>query len=162
MYELAKRLVCSIIAVALSTTVTIVEGLLPLNPQWLERVAHLAAHLRAVGAGRAVPDAGTNGEAAHAGSDDAAPPDRHDEVHEDLQRILAAYQQLWDFVQGLKASGLALDDEFMEKVEREWSVSTLLSYLRTADKTLQDGAAEAQSAAARILVPQGPQGGGQA
>ena len=42
MYELAKRLVCSIIAVVLSTTVTIVEGLLPLNPQWLERVAHVA------------------------------------------------------------------------------------------------------------------------
>lgn len=162
MYELAKRLVCSIIAVALSTTVTIVEGLLPLNPQWLERVAHVAAQLRAVGAGRAAPDAGTNGAAAHPSAEAPSESDPPEEVHEDLQRILAAYQQLWDFVQGLKASGLALDDEFMEKVEREWSVSTLLSYLRTADKTLQDGAAEAQSAAARLLVPQGSQGGGEA
>ena len=162
MYELAKRLVCSIIAVALSTTVTIVEGLLPLNPQWLERVSHVAAQLRAIGKGRAGQGAEPDTEGDDAESDPDSPPVHADEVHEDLQRILAAYQQLWDFVQGLKASGLALDDDFMEKVEREWSVSTLLSYLRTADKTLQDGAAEAQAAAARLLVPQGTEGRGNA
>ena len=162
MYELAKRLVCSIIAVVLSTTVTIVEGLLPLNPQWLERVAHVAAQLRAIGRGGATSDVGTNGHVADQGAAPELPSDETGEVHQDLQRILAAYQQLWDFVQGLKANGLALDDEFLEKVEREWSVSTLLSYLRSADKTLQDGASEAQSAAARFLVPLGPKDGGEA
>lgn len=174
MYELAKQIVCSIIAVALGTTVAIVRGLLPLNPQWLERVAHLAAHFKAIGQGQPPPKNGltnghhttTNGHSdnGHAAPSAAAtgPAEKPAAPNEDLKKILVAYQQLWDFVQSLKTKGLALDDEFCETIEREWSVSTLLSYMRSADKTLQDSASEVQASAARHLMPGGQSGEGQA
>lgn len=148
MYELAKRIVCSIIATALSTSVSIVHGLLPLNPQWLERVSVLAAQLRATSRGRIADD------------DDEFEPsfgltalDVGGQL--DVTKVLAAYQQLWDFTQAIKAKGLGLDEDFCDRIEREWSVSTLLTYLRTADKTLQDSAGEAQQAARRYLLPDG-------
>jgi len=169
MYELAKQIVCSIIAVALGTTVAIVRGLLPLNPQWLERVAHLAAHFKAMGRGEPPPKNGlTNG---HRSEPNGHAEDRHGETgpaiesaapNDDLKNILVAYQQLWDFVQSLKSKGLALDDEFCETIEREWSVSTLLAYMRSADKTLQDSASDVQASAARYLMPGGQSGEGQA
>lgn len=145
MYELAKRIACSILAVAQGTTAAIVRGLLPLNPLWVERVAHLAAHFRAIGAGRPPkPDAGV-AEPTAQGPEPA-------DTGGDLRNVLSAYQQLWDFVQLLKVKGISMDAEFCERVEREWSVSILLSYMRSVDRTLQDGAAEAQAAAAQYLV----------
>ena len=49
--EAAKRIFCSIIAVALSMTVAAAQALLPSRPDWVERVEHLAIELRAM-AGR--------------------------------------------------------------------------------------------------------------
>jgi len=34
----------------------------------------------------------------------------------------------------------SLDDRFCERVEREWTVATLLSYMRNADLSLQEKA----------------------
>ena len=145
MYELVKQVVCSIIAVALGTTAAIVRGPLPLNPPWIERVALLAAQFRALSAGRSADP--------RDGATDPAPegPEPTETVA-DLRNVLSADQQLWDFVPALKAAGISMDKELCERVEREWSVSTLLSYIRNVDRTLQNSAAEAQSAAPRYLV----------
>lgn len=149
MYEIAKRIVCAIIAAALSTSVSVVRGLLPLNPQWLERINVVAAQLRATSRGQ-TPYFDDDLD------DEFSPMPVSDDPHLDVTQVLAAYQHLWEFSQLLKAKGLGLDDEFCDKIEREWSVSTLLTYLRTADKTLQDSAGEAQDAASRFLLAGGP------
>ncbi len=47
-YAAAKRMVCNIIAVALSMTVASVEALLPSTPQWVERVDQLAAQMQSI------------------------------------------------------------------------------------------------------------------
>lgn len=149
MYELASQLECATIAAALSTTVAVVRGLLPLNPHWLERVDVLAANLRAV-----------------ASNDESEPPPpelaRETEVdtlaatRDELRKVLSAYELLWEYVQSLKAKGLGFDEDFRTKVEREWSVSTLLSYLVSVEKTIQDTAEGAQVSAARVLRPPQP------
>ena len=47
---------------------------------------------------------------------------------------------------------LMLDAEFCERVEREWSVKTLLSYMLTAERSLKEQAEETQKAAAMLLA----------
>lgn len=150
MYEIAKGIVCAIIAAALSTSVAVVRGLLPLNPQWLERINVVAAQLRATSRGQTL-DLYDDDDM----DDEFSPMAASDGNHLDVTQVLAAYQHLWEFSQLLKAKGLGLDDAFCDKIEREWSVSTLLTYLRTADKTLQDSAGEAQEAASRFLLAGG-------
>lgn len=149
MYEIAKGIVCAIIATALSTSVAIVRGLLPLNPQWLERINIVAAQMRATSRGQTL-DYDDDMD------DEFGSMAAMDDHQLDVTQVLAAYQQLWEFSQMLKAKGLGLDEEFCDKIEREWSVSTLLAYVRTADKTLQDSAGEAQDSASRFLLAGGP------
>lgn len=156
LYELAKQIVCSIIAVALSMTVAAVEGLLPHRPDWLERVEHLAIHLRSIAA-RAAAAASAPEEAADASAGrtaDTTPPvaPQADAAAVDTERLLRAYNQLWQFVHNLRSEGLSLDESFCERVEREWSVTTLLTYMRNADKSLQDHASKALATAADVLA----------
>lgn len=146
MYELASQLVCATIAAALSTTVAVVRGLLPLNPHWLERVDVMAANLRAVASGA---DAETPPPELEA----ETPEETLTATKEELRKVLTAYELLWEYVQSLKTKGLGFDEEFRTKVEREWSVSTLLSYITSVEKTIQDSAEEAQASAARVLRP---------
>lgn len=157
--ETARSIVCGIIAVALSMTVAAVEGLLSHRPDWLERVENLANTLRAVGrdnaeVARRTPSASspavtspTEGEAQPA-SDDLA-------LDIDQNRLLLAYNELWEFVQDIRSDGLSLDDGFCERIEREWSVTTLLTYLRNADKSLQEHASRKLSDAANLLSVDG-------
>jgi hypothetical protein len=147
--ETARKIVCGILAVALAMTVAAVEGLLRHRPDWLERVASLAATLRSVGQNniRANRQPGTPAQPDY---DDL--PDPGDlAIDLDQNRLLLAYNELWEFVQDLRSDGLALDDGFCERIEREWSVSTLLTYLRSADKSLQEHASRKIDAAANIL-----------
>lgn len=154
LYELAKQIVCNIIAVALSMTVAAVEGLLPHRPDWLERVEHLAIRLRAIatrppaaqGTATATADTTPAGGAAAAAASEADP------LQVDTDRLLRAYNQLWQFVHNLRSEGLSLDENFCERVEREWSVTTLLTYMRNADKSLQDHAGKALETAAELLA----------
>jgi len=46
--DLAKAIVCNIIAVALAMSVTAIVALLPGRPDWLERVNELAVRLKAI------------------------------------------------------------------------------------------------------------------
>ena len=152
--ETARKIVCGIIAVALSMTVASVEGLLRHRPDWLERVATLANSLRSVGQNnlRASRPPGEPSEPAY---DDL--PDPGDlAIDLDQNRLLLAYNELWEFVQDLRSDGLALDDGFCERIEREWSVTTLLTYLRSADKSLQEHASRKLDAAAGILEGSAP------
>lgn len=150
-YELAKQIVCSIIAVALSMTVAAVEGLLPHRPDWVERVEHLAIRLRGVAARGATP-----GDPRPADQPFEEMPsglaERPETVRDDAERMLRAYNQLWQFVHNLRSEGLSLDENFCERVEREWSVTTLLTYMRNADKSLQDHAAKALETASEALA----------
>jgi hypothetical protein len=156
LYDLAKQIVCSIIAVALSMTVAAVEGLLPHRPDWLERVEHLAIRLRAV-ASRSTATAG-DASPGPPGRDDAAAnaADEGEALQVDADRLLRAYNQLWQFVHNLRSEGLSLDESFCERVEREWSVTTLLTYMRNADKSLQDHAGKALETASDVLAASRP------
>ncbi|MPY71387.1 MAG: hypothetical protein GEU92_15030 [Alphaproteobacteria bacterium] len=142
LYELARQIVCSIIAVALSMTVAAVESLLPHRPDWLERVEHLAFRLKTVRSGDHKPQPAPE-------TDEAA--DREPEL--DPERLLRAYGELWQFVHALRSEGLSLDEGFCERVEREWSVSTLLTYMRNADRSLQEHASKALDTAALMFLP---------
>jgi hypothetical protein len=58
---------------------------------------------------------------------------------------------LLEFTQYVKLRGLMLDPEFCERVEREWTVKTLLSYMISAEKSLKEQASEAHEQAAALL-----------
>lgn len=150
LYDLAKQIVCSVIAVALSMTVSAVESLLQHRPDWLERVEHLAIQLKAIRSPNRSLETATGhqvsaGEAPERISEDEAPLD--------AERLLRAYGELWQFVHALRSEGLSLDDRFCERVEREWSVATLLTYMRNADRSLQEHASRALDSAALMFTP---------
>ena len=158
--ETAKKIICSVIAVALAMSVAAVEALLPNKPEWLERVNELSIQLRIVASGgqaaagpkRAAAPTVNPSEPAPAQEADIA-EDRAGTIPEiDPDRLLLAYNQLWQFVHGVRSDGLALDDKFCERVEREWTVSTLLSYVRNADKSLQEKAGASMESASTFLA----------
>tara|TARA_R110000787_G_scaffold35147_5_gene90568 strand:+ start:384 stop:890 length:507 start_codon:yes stop_codon:yes gene_type:complete len=161
--ETARSIVCGIIAVALSMTVAAVEGLLSHRPDWLERVENLANTLRAVGRENAQAAAGaarraptSSSPAASSPADDQSLPAPDDLALDiDQNRLLLAYNELWEFVQDIRSDGLSLDEGFCERIEREWSVTTLLTYLRNADKSLQEHASRKLADAASLLSAEG-------
>ena len=142
-YAAAKRMVCNIIAVALSMTVASVEALLPSTPQWLERVDQLAAQMQSL----AHPEHKTKMRRRKNDEDEA-----EEEFVVNTDQLLLAYNQLWQFVHDLRSEGLSLDEPFCERIEREWSVTTLLTYMRNADGALQDHAQKAMDSAAGYLA----------
>jgi len=145
--ETARKIVCSMIALALAMTVAAVEALLPGRPDWLERVNNLALQLQAVSQGKAA-GAASGRPAAPA----AHEPIQSDERDLDTERLLLAYNQLWQFVHGIRSDGLSLDDRFCARVEREWNAATLLSYMRNADRSLQDKAGKTLETASTYLA----------
>ena len=157
--ETARSIVCGIIAVALSMTVAAVEGLLSHRPDWLERVENLANTLRAVGRDNAAVVRRTSSSsppiATSSPESDALPPPDDLALDIDQNRLLLAYNELWEFVQDIRSDGLSLDDGFCERIEREWSVTTLLTYLRNADKSLQEHASRKLADAASLLSVDG-------
>ena len=146
--ELAKGIVCNIIAVALSMTASAVNGLLPFRPDWTERVEELAAHFRSVAAGEHA-ELDADGFPGGAEAQISTGPIPVSEMTQ--QQLLQAYNHLWQFTQNLQSDGLGLDDQFCERVEAEWTVTTLLSYLRNADRALQDHASKAVESAGMIM-----------
>lgn len=149
-YELAQRLVTSVIAVALNTTVAVVGRMLPHRPDWLERVDLLAAQFRSV-ATKAADDADKTGK-------ERIEPGFKEEAEtaprQESEQLLGAYNSLWRFTQKIREQGLSLDDEFCTRVEREWTTSALLGYLRALDTSLQDEAENALAAAGEFLAPE--------
>lgn len=149
LYELAKQFVCMIIAATLSLTVSVVESMLSRRPEWLEKVALLEAQMRALSNGN---DAGTGSARGPAhGSDQPQTPVSSDDLPVDLQGLVDGYSKLLEFTQYVKIRGLMLDPEFCERVEREWTVKTLLSYMISAEKSLKEQASEAHDQAAALL-----------
>jgi hypothetical protein len=147
--DLAKIIVCNIIAVALAMTVATVEALLPNRPEWLERINELALQLRSVSKGEepktqakpAAPAASGSGE-----KEVSSIPEM------DSEQLLRAYNQLWQFAHAVRNEGLALDDKFCERIEREWTVTKLLSFMRSADRSLQDRAETSLESASTYLA----------
>ncbi len=148
-YNLARQFVCVVIAATLSLTVTVVEKMLSQRPEWLEKIALLEAQFRAIAEGR---DGSLDAETALPPPAERSPtaPPRAD-LPVDLQGLVDGYGKLLEFTQHVKIRGLMLDPEFCEKVEREWTVKTLLSYMLTAEKSLKEQAAEAHDTAARMI-----------
>ncbi|MDA0651741.1 MAG: hypothetical protein O3C49_00505 [Proteobacteria bacterium] len=136
----AKNIVCGIIAVALAMLVATVEALLPSRPDWLERVQDLALRLKYRPSGA---------ESGTPGPEKAETPSGPEM---DADRLLLAYNQLWQFAHGIRSKGLALDDKFCEQIEREWTVTKLLSYLKNADRSLQDRAENSLESASTFLA----------
>lgn len=152
LYELAKQFVCMIVAATLSLTVSVVESMLPRRPEWLENIALLEAQFRAISHG----ETGETGGGARSGSDELSSPDpaanpSSGDLPVDLQGLVDGYSKLLEFTQYVKIRGLMLDPEFCERVEREWSVKTLLSYMISAEKSLKEQASEAHDEAATLL-----------
>jgi hypothetical protein len=155
-YALARRFVCSIIAASLSLTIGVVEKMLPQRSEWLEKITLLEAQFRAIAAGPRVheEDAPADETVEPAAAERRSVPS---DIPVDLQGLIDGYGKLLEFVQYVKVRGLMLDPEFCERVEREWSVKTLLSYMVSAEKSLKEQAAEAHDAAARHLAPRADQ-----
>jgi hypothetical protein len=149
LYELAKQFVCMIIAATLSLTVSVVESMLSRRPEWLEKVVLLEAQMRTLSNGDESQSGSGRGTADPAGQPDA--PKTAGDLPVDLQGLVDGYSKLLEFTQYVKIRGLMLDPEFCERVEREWSVKTLLSYMVSAEKSLKEQAAEAHDQAAALL-----------
>ena len=145
----AKQIVCSIIAVALAMSVAAVEALLPSRPDWLERINELALQLkyRDQGEGDGAPE-----EPAQAKPADTTEASKTAIPEMDPEQLLRAYNQLWQFAHAVRSDGLALDDKFCERVEKEWTVTKLLSYMRSADQSLQDRAGTTLESASTYLA----------
>lgn len=174
-YALARHFVCMVVAATLSLTVSVIEKMLPHRPEWLEKIALLEAQFRAIAAGRATDDdtppdetAEDGATATHPDSPARAPASDGGTgaagggMPTDLQGLVDGYGKLLEFTQQVRLRGLNLDPEFCERVEREWSVKTLLSYMISADKSLKEQASEAHDEAAKLLTRRGqgsPQGG---
>lgn len=164
---LARHFVCMIVAATLSLTVSVVERMLPQRPEWLEKIALLEAQFRALSTGETGAEADTVSPASsppsQATSQATSPPtspggppapSAAQELPVDLQGLVDGYGKLLAFTQQVKIRGLMLDADFCERVEREWSVKTLLSYMISAEKSLKEQAAEAHEAAANHLSSQ--------
>jgi hypothetical protein len=136
----AKNIVCGIIGVALAMLVATVEALLPSRPDWLKRVEELSLRLKY----RPRDD--------EPGTPDSEKAETPGGPEMDADRLLLAYNQLWQFAHGVRSKGLALDDKFCEQIEREWTVTKLLAYLRNADRSLQDRAEQSLESASTFLA----------
>lgn len=145
----AKTIVCNIIAVALAMSVAAVEALLPGRPDWLERVDALALQLRSISKGN---QPGTQAKPAASAAPVAGETEAPGTPEMDSDRLLLAYNQLWQFAHAVRSEGLALDDKFCERVEREWTVGKLLSFMRSADRSLQDRAGTSLETASTFLA----------
>jgi hypothetical protein len=145
----AKNIVCGIIAVALAMSVAAVEALLPRRPDWLERIDALAIQLRTISKGDE-PKTKAKPAAAAASKPGKTEPPGTPEM--DADRLLLAYNQLWQFAHAVRSDGLALDDKFCHRVEQEWTVSKLLSFMRSADRSLQDRAGNSLESASTFLA----------
>ena len=148
----ARQIVCDIIAAVLSMTVAAADALLSSRPDLIERVNQLAIQLRenAGGSQLRMPR-----RAAEPGPDDPDLDDPDDEIEIDTERLLLAYNQLWEFVHDLRSEGVSLDESFCERIEREWSVTTLLTYFRNVDRGLQESAEKTLETAAAHLRGEG-------
>lgn len=148
LYELAKQFVCMIIAATLSLTVSVVESMLSRRPEWLEKVALLETQMRAL----SKDDEGVGGVGGGtAGPSRESATGTAGDLPVDLQGLVDGYSKLLEFTQYVKIRGLMLDPEFCERVEREWTVKTLLSYMISAEKSLKEQASEAHDQAATLL-----------
>lgn len=147
--DTAKSIVCSVIAVALAMSVAAVEALLPSRPDWLERVNQLVVHLRIIASGDQQAEEPVCGAPQSSEADSDSQPMA---PAIDSDRLLMAYNQLWQFVHGVRSDGLSLDDKFCERVEQEWTVATLLSYMRNADRSLQEKAGASLESASTFLA----------
>ncbi len=145
-YELARQMVVSVIALALNATSAIVERMLPHRPDWLERIDVLAAQYRSVAA-----DAAQSRPKTKVAGNKTAADDVETEEH-DAASLLGAYNALWQFTQQIKEQGLSLDDDFCNRIEREWSTSTLIGFLQAAEVSLRENAERAQTAANEFLA----------
>ena len=145
-YELARQFVCMIVAATLSLTVSAVDKMLSQRPELAEKVALLETQFRAIADGTADNGASTAASAPPAEAANGGPSTG------DLQGLVDGYSRLLEFTEHVKVRGLTLDAEFCERVEREWSVKTLLSYMLTAERSLKEQAEETQKAAAMLLA----------
>jgi hypothetical protein len=152
LYELAKQFVCMIVAATLSLTVSVVESMLSRRPEWLEKIALLEVQFRAISDGDSQNH--RPGPATPARRETSGMP-QSGGLPVDLQGLVDGYSKLLEFTQYVKIRGLMLDPEFCERVEREWSVKTLLSYMISAEKSLKKQASEAHDEAASLLSARG-------
>ena len=145
-YELARQFVCMIVAATLSLTVSAVDKMLSQRPELAEKVALLETQFRAIADGTADNGASTAASAPPAEAANGGPSTG------DLQGLVDGYSRLLEFTEHVKVRGLMLDAEFCERVEREWSVKTLLSYMLTAERSLKEQSEETHKAAAMLLA----------
>ncbi len=144
-----KNIVCTIIAVVLAMSVAVVGALLPRRPDWLERINGLALQLQSISKGDEPRTKANPAASAAPGPGETETPSAPEL---DSDRLLLAYNQLWQFAHAVRSDGLALDDKFCERVEQEWTITKLLSFLRSADRSLQDRAESSLESASTFLA----------
>lgn len=126
--------------------VATVEALLPGRPGWLRRLQNFSDDLQDATAERARESQpiAIEGNIGHASISTAADMDP--------DRLLLAYNQLWQFVHTIRSDGLALDQKFCDQVKQDWTVSSLLSHLQNVDRSLQVRAGQSLESASTYFA----------
>lgn len=135
--EIARRWTIAILAETLRTSASAIEAVLPFQPRWLAQIALLASQLRAA----ADKDDSRTEE-------DGAP-----ETVElpSIEVLLASHTCLRQGLSDIAARGLALDDDLLQRMKTDWSLDSVVSYLRSAENALRENAGRTLDEAAGSL-----------
>ena len=146
-FDFIRRWVLILVAEVLGVSASVAELLLRGQPRWLAQLRLLEEDLRqrARPPGPAEPAkpagaAGTHGARAEGEGPAAAG-----------REFLDAYAILNRALRDLEARGLALDEDFVDRMRREWSPESIVNYLHACEDQLRTRVAEALDEAADAL-----------
>lgn len=138
---IARRWIATVLAAVLSASVDVIEAVLPSQPRWLAQIRALALELRA---------AEERGAAASGSQAAVGPEERAVDIGALLESHTVLQQSLLDF----EARGLGLDSVLLERMAKDWTPSSIVSYLQACEQQLRQRSAEA------LAVASAPFGGG--
>lgn len=137
---IAKRWISTVLAVALGVTADVIAALLPSQPRWLAQVRALALQLHA---------AEQHGAAASRPAE-GPPPDMTLTPAEhggDLGALLESHTVLQQSLLDFEARGLGLDPVLLERMAKDWTPASIVSYLQSCEQQLRQRSTEALAVA---------------
>ena len=139
--EVARRWTIAILAETLRISASAVEAVLPFQPRWLAQIALLASQLSVAAARNDAGDYDWSGE------DDA--PESADLPS--VEALLASHTCLRQGLSDIVARGLSLDEDLLQRMQADWTLESVVSYLSSAEKNLRDSASGTLDEAAESL-----------
>ena len=138
-FDFIRRWVILLVAEVLGVSASVAELLLRGQPRWLAQLRLLEEDLRhRVRPAEPAKAAGTKGAQTEGPAEPGGP-------------FLDAYAILNRALRDLEARGLALDEDFVDRMRREWSPESIVNYLHACEDQLRTTVAEALDEAADAL-----------